>query len=206
MCRKKLQLAQAALGKADPILKKIIRRYGVCTLKPHRDYFHTLVCSIISQQISVKAAESIERKLLSTIGGSFDPKRLARLTTARFRQAGVSPQKMGYLKDLSRRWITGEVEHSRFARLSDEEVIAELVKVKGIGRWTAEMFLIFSLCRLDVLPVADLGFQRAVKLAYGIKKMPAERALKRLGESWRPYRSVATWYLWRSLENGQMKG
>jgi len=178
--------------------------YGTCTLKPHRNYFHTLVGSIISQQISVKAAESIERRLLEQNGGTFEPNNLMRLKTSQFHKAGVSPQKIRYLKDLSRKWLNGSIKHATFSNLSDEEIITELVKVKGIGRWTAEMFLIFSLGRLDVLPVDDLGFKKAIRKVYGSSAVPSERSIRRLGEKWRPYRSVATWYLWKSLDNKPM--
>ena len=160
----------------------------------------------MSQQISVKAAETIFRRLKEALGGRISPRRVLELNAKALRAAGVSGQKVSYLRDLAEKWTDRTITPQHFSRLSDEEIIETLTQVRGIGRWTAEMFLIFSLTRLDVLPVDDLGFQRAVQLAYGYRSLPAARTIRRIAEHWRPYRSIATWYLWRSLDNGLMKG
>ncbi|MDZ7268984.1 MAG: DNA-3-methyladenine glycosylase [candidate division KSB1 bacterium] len=193
--------AQRHLRRADPVLAQIIDRLGDCTLQPERRYFATLVEAILSQQLSVKAAATIHARLKNLLRGRINAQGILQLTDAQIRAAGISRQKTSYLRDLAAKWQNGLLHGRRLARLSDEEVIAALTRVKGIGRWTAEMFLIFSLGRLDVLPVDDLGFRQAVQQAYRLRKLPDARRLQQLAGKWRPYRSVATWYLWQSLDN-----
>ncbi|MCK6558074.1 DNA-3-methyladenine glycosylase 2 family protein [candidate division KSB1 bacterium] len=196
-----LAAAQRHLRRADPVLAQIIDRCGSCTLQPDRRYFASLVEAILSQQLSVKAAATIHARFKDLLGGQVESAGILQLTDAQIRAAGISRQKMGYLRDLSTKWQDGLLHGRRLARLTDDEVIAALTQVKGIGRWTAEMFLIFSLGRLDVLPVDDLGFRNAVKKAYRLRKLPEAKRLQQIAENWRPYRSVATWYLWQSLDN-----
>ena len=194
------------LRRADEALSRVIVRHGPCTLKPQKDYFAVLADAIVSQQISVKAAETIFRRLKEKMRGRVTPGQLLTLSADDLRNVGVSGQKSSYLRDLAEKWIDGTILPRRFSRMDDEAIIAMLTQVRGIGRWTVEMFLIFSLNRLDVLPVDDLGFQRAMQRVYGFRALPSTRTVRRIAEPWRPYRSIATWYLWRSLDNGLMKG
>jgi DNA-3-methyladenine glycosylase II len=192
--------AQRHLARRDPVLKRLIGIVGPCTLWFEPDGFVALARSIISQQISTKAAAAIRARLEQTLA----PQRVsaaAILAAAdeALRGAGLSAGKVRSLRDLAEKVRDGTVPLKRLHTLSDEEVIAHLVPVHGIGRWTAQMFLIFSLGRLDVLPVADLGLRAGVQRQYGLPDLPPPAALEELARPWQPYRSVATWYLWRSL-------
>ena len=196
--------AEKHLRRVDPVLAKIIAEQGQCVLKPDRRYFQSLVEAILSQQLSVKAAATISGRFRDLLTGQVLPAAILSLRDEQFRGVGISRQKMAALRDLSSKWQAGFVNPRRFARMSDEAIIAALTQVKGIGRWTAEMFLIFSLCRLDVLPLGDLGFRNAVKQAYRLRKLPEEKRLLKLAEKWKPYRAIATWYMWASLDNKPM--
>ncbi len=198
---KNFAAAEKHLRRVDPVLARIIKQQGRCTIKPDRRYFQSLVEAILSQQLSVKAAATIFGRFRALLGGKVLPEKILALREEQFRGVGISRQKTAALRDLSLKWQDGLVNSRRFARMSEEEIIAALTQVKGIGRWTAEMFLIFSLCRLDVLPVADLGFRNAVKRAYGLRKLPEPKRLNALAEKWKPYRAIATWYMWASLDN-----
>jgi len=194
-----LQQALAHLHRVDPLLSVAMHKTGPMVLKLERNKFKSLVRSIIAQQISTKAARSITAKLLALLPThQVTPEALAELTPEQFRSAGVSPQKIGYLTDLASKVTNGDVRLSRISRLSDEEVIAELIQVKGIGVWTAQMFLIFSLGRTDVFPHADLGIRMGLKRLHQLDDLPVHPAIQLLAEPWRPYASVASWYLWRS--------
>lgn len=188
----------------DPVLAAIIKRHGPCGLGEVRDrfdHFSMLVRAIVFQQLSTKAATTIHNRLLESVpGGKPDPVLVAALTDEQFRAAGISRQKALYLRDLCEKVGSGAVPLTQVDGLSDEEVITALTQVKGIGRWTAEMFLIFRLQRPDVLPLNDLGIINAIQRAYGLRKKPSPDRMRKLGEAWRPYRSVASWYLWRSLD------
>lgn len=194
------------LKHTDPVLRRLIGRLGPCELAQEceRNQFGALVDAILYQQLAYRAAQTIARRfrLLYALDGATRG-RLPRadellLTPKRkLRAAGVSRQKIGYLRDLARKAAGGKLKPGRFGRLSDDEVIENLTQVKGIGRWTVEMFLIFSLGRLDVLPVGDLGLQYGFKDAYRLRALPSERWMHRTAEPWRPYRTVATWYLWK---------
>lgn len=201
--------ARRALMRRDPVLAAIIRRHGPCALGDARDrfdHFAMLVRAIVFQQLSTKAATTIhDRLLLSMPGGGASPEALARLSDEQFRTAGISRQKAAYLRDLGLKVTTGVVALDAVDAMSDEEVITALTQVKGIGRWTAEMFLIFRLQRPDILPLGDLGIVTAIQKAYGLRKKPTPKRMQKLGEAWRPYRSVASWYLWRSLDNEPVK-
>ena len=193
--------AQNHLAQADPVLAAIISRHGPCTLQPQKKYFVALAKAILSQQLSVKAATTIFRRFKEKLDGHVTPEKILQLRLPQFRAVGISRQKTGYLRDLAAHWQAGHLAPRRLIKMSDEEVIAALTQVKGIGRWTAEMFLIFSLLRPDVLPVDDLGFRNAVQRAYGLRRLPEAKRLTQMASCWRPYRSVATWYLWASLDN-----
>src|SRR6266516_3184230 len=192
--------ATAYLSDIDPIMATAIERVGPCTLIPNPQLFETLVDAIISQQSSVKAADAIMTRLRSVLhaeaNGMISPEALSSLEEDTLRAVGLSPQKMRYIRDLTERVINGELDLERLSELDDETVITELVKVKGIGRWTAEMMLIFSLGRSDVLPVDDLGFLEGVREAYALEARPTPKEMRVRGEVWRPYRTFATWYMW----------
>ena len=186
------------LRKTDPIMRKVIRKAGPFKLNRQNDRFHALALAIVSQQISGKAARSVWAKL-KTIASPLSPERILELPIEELRKAGLSRQKASYLLDLANHVCDGRLRLNRIGRLSDEEVIEALVAVKGIGLWTAQMFLIFSLSRLDVLPHADLGLRTAIQRLYDLDALPDRETCHRIAEPWRPYASIATWYCWRSL-------
>jgi DNA-3-methyladenine glycosylase II len=196
--------ARRVLMRRDPVLAPIIRRY-----KDRRlidgvpvDPFSALVRTIVGQQLSTKAAATIHRRLLDLLpDGLATPAALDALNDAQLRQVGLSRQKSGYIRDLSMKAASGELPLEHLSEMSDEEVIEAITKVKGLGRWSAEMFLMFRLRRPDVLPVDDLGIVNAIHRLYKLRKRPDAKRIRKLGEAWRPYRTVACWYLWRSLEN-----
>jgi DNA-3-methyladenine glycosylase II len=191
--------AAAALAERDPVLRAVIARLPGLSLAPRVDPFMALARSIVGQQISVKAAQAIWNRLAARLG-EVSPASLNRVRRPALRACGLSTQKTDYLKDLARKFVDGELDASRWHALEDEILIAELTRVKGIGRWTAEMFLMFHLVRPDVLPVADLGLQRAMSLHYNRGRLMSAARMRKLGAAWAPWRSVATWYMWRSLD------
>jgi DNA-3-methyladenine glycosylase II len=194
--------AQRHLARRDAVLKALIRQVGGCTLVPDPDYFGSLVRSIIAQQISTRAAMAISARLRETLGRKgLTPSAILAAPTRTLRRAGLSANKVLSLRDLADKVRTRAVPLTRLEPLDDEAVIERLVEVRGIGRWTAQMFLIFSLGRPDVLPVDDYGLRTAVQKHYDLAELPRREALTELGEPWKPYRSVATWYMWRSLGN-----
>ena len=191
--------ATAHLARRDKVLRKLIRKFPEADLVSRGDAFQTLARAIVGQQISVKAAQSIWGRFAECVG-KVTPENVAAREDTALRACGFSGQKVSYVKDLARRFASGEVKPLRWGRLDDEAIIEELVAVKGIGRWTVEMFLIFHLKRPDVLPVDDLGLRRAMEREYNRGKPLTRDRMRELGEPWAPYRSVATWYLWRSLD------
>jgi DNA-3-methyladenine glycosylase II len=196
--------ARRILLRRDPILAALIRRHGPCGLAaaPRADHFSALVRAITFQQLSTKAASTIYNRMMTLMPeGAPTPAGFACVTDGQLRAAGMSRQKSAYLRDLCEKISSGTVDLAALEAMTDEDVIASLIKVKGIGRWSAEMFLIFRLLRPDVLPVGDLGILTAVQRAYKLRKRPSPDRLRKIGEAWRPYRSVASWYLWRSLDN-----
>ena len=195
--------ARRLLSRRDPVIRDLIRRHGPCGLADaqHEDAFTALTHSIISQQLSTKAAATIARRFDALFGGVPTPGAVAVVDDAQLRAVGLSAQKIRYMRDLCSRVSDGSLTLEKVNELSDEDVIQSLTQIKGIGRWTAEMFLMFRLHRPDVLPVDDLGILKAVQRAYGLRKLPRAERLTKIGEPWRPYRSVACWYLWASLEN-----
>jgi DNA-3-methyladenine glycosylase II len=195
--------ARRVLARRDPVIRDLMRRYGECGLaKAQRtDPFRALLHAIIAQQLSTKAAATIEARFAALFDGRPTAAAIAAMPDERLRVVGISPQKLGYIRDLCARTLDGSLSLEALDTLPDEEVIVALTNVKGIGRWTAEMFLMFRLHRPDVLPVGDLGIVKAVQRAYKLRLAPPPVRLTRLGENWRPYRSVACWYLWASLDN-----
>ena len=201
MNSKQIGHALRHLQRVDPVMRGVIRKAGPFRLRLRRDRFYSLVSSILSQQISGKAAASIRARLEEYVAPEkISPETLGRLTLAELRQIGASPQKSTYLLDLAERVRSGQLKLDRLARMADDEVIASLVQVKGIGVWTAQMFLIFSLGRLDVFPHDDLGVRSAIRNLYGLENLPDKETSHRIALPWRPYASVASWYCWRSLE------
>lgn len=198
--------AKRALAKSDPVLARIIRRHPRVALASRGDAFSTLARSIVGQQISVKAADAVWRRLLGACP-ELTPPAVLRKRAATLRNCGLSERKVEYLRDLASHFTRGRVDATAMQAMSDEAVIECLTDIRGIGRWTAEMFLIFNLLRPNVLPLDDLGLLRAISLNY-LDEMPTENLLRREGRAhverlaapWAPWRSVATWYLWRSLD------
>jgi DNA-3-methyladenine glycosylase II len=183
------------------VLHTVAKRVGPCQLKPNRDRFGMLVRSIISQQISVGAARAIRGRLENLAGaGGIRPETLAALTLPQLRSAGLSPQKASYIHDLAEKVVGGEVQLSQIGRLSDEAIIESLTQVKGIGRWTAQMFLIFALGRPDVFPIDDFGVRVAIARLYGLSEPPPRPQLLEIGAAWSPFASIGSWYCWRYLD------
>jgi DNA-3-methyladenine glycosylase II len=196
--------ARRLLMRRDPVLGAAIKRIGPCRMadRQRSDHLSALVGAIVSQQLSTKAAATIFARFLALFPDSQipDAAAIAAVDDAALRAVGLSGQKVGYLRDLSARIADGRLNLEELDALSDEIVIERLTAVKGFGRWTAEMFLMFRLHRPDVLPVGDLGIVNAVKKLYGLSKQPEAKRIQKIGEAWRPYRSVASWYLWQSLK------
>lgn len=195
--------ARRLLLRRDPVLAAVIRKHGPCGLAAAQraDHFSALVRAITGQQLSTKAAATIHARLAALMPGGVTPESLSRLSDEQMRGVGMSRQKGSYFRDLSAKVMSGALPLDALDAMDDEEVIAALTQVKGIGRWSAEMFLMFRLHRPDVLPVGDLGIVNAIKRVYGLRKTPTADRIRKIGEAWRPYRSVACWYLWRSLDN-----
>lgn len=195
------------LMRADKVLRRVMEEQGPIHPEVDRrgsrpDPYEALARAIVGQQLSTKAAASIWTKLLDQFGGRTPtPEQILRKRRETLRKAGLSAAKVEFLRDLAARLKGGELDLQRLSTLSDEDVIAELIEVKGIGRWTVEMFLIFHLGRPDVVSVGDLGIRRAVQLAYGMDDLPGPEELERIAEEWRPHRTLACLYLWRSLAN-----
>jgi DNA-3-methyladenine glycosylase II len=197
-----MKKAIAHLKKADPVLGTIINRVGAYAIQYREPVFQTLVRSIVYQQLHGKAALTIFNRLAEAAGEDpLTPASILRLRPARMRNLGLSPQKLAYIRELARETRRGQVDFELCATLDDDAVIEHLTQVKGVGVWTAHMFLIFALRRPDVLPTGDLGVRAAIKKAYNLAELPKPAEMERLAAAWRPYCSVASWYLWRSLEN-----
>jgi len=187
--------------KKDPKLAKIIKQVGDYNVKITKNRYQSLVEAIIAQQLSGSAAESILKKFKKLFKSKFPkPFEVIKTPDSKIRSTGLSKMKILYIKDLSKKIQSKQLNMRKISTKSDEYIIEHLTDVKGIGRWTAEMFLIFSLGRLDVLPVGDLGLKKGIQLMYSLKELPNEKEIERIAESWKPYRTVATWYLWKSLQ------
>jgi DNA-3-methyladenine glycosylase II len=195
--------ALSHLREADPVVARIIEQVGPFRLKRRPEPFQALVRAIVFQQLAGRAAQAIFDRFVALFGdgGGFpSPQDVLEVSPSRLRKAGLSRAKIAYLKDLAAHVADGRIDFRCLAPMDDETIIAELTRVRGIGRWTAEMFLMFNLGRRDVLPVDDLGFRNAVMKAYGMERRPTAKELRALAEKWRPHRSAAVWYLWQSVK------
>lgn len=195
--------AVAHLRKVDPVIARLIDTVGTCrlTLRDQGSHFDAIARSIVFQQLSGKAASTIHGRLEGLYGGRSPlPAELTVTSDEQLRGVGLSRGKSAYLKDLAARVVSGELPVETLHELSDEEVITALVRVKGIGRWTAQMFLMFRLGRPDVLPDLDLGIQKGIQKAYRLRKLPSPERVKKIGAKWAPHRTIASWYLWRLLD------
>ena len=200
---KKLCSAVEYLRNNDKIMSCIIDDVGRCTLKSTKDYFRSLVKSIVYQQLAVKAVRTIYDRFLDELGNELTPENVLKLKDNQFRKAGISGRKMSYLIDLSNKFLDGTINNKILHKLEDEELIEHLTQIRGIGRWSAEMFLIFSLTRPNVLPMDDLGFKKSVMINYNLRKMPSNDKIKKIAKNWGDYKSIAVWYLWQSVnKNG----
>lgn len=185
------------LLKKDPKLAEIIRSVGPYKIKLVKNPYESLVEAIITQQLSGKAADSISKRFRALYKRYPKPGEVLKTPNAKLAKAGLSKMKISYIKDLSEKIESKEIRLRSFQDMSDEQIVAELTKVRGIGRWTAEMFLIFSLGRQDVLPVGDLGLRKGMQMLHSLPDLPKDVQIEELAEKWRPYRTVATWYLWK---------
>ena len=195
--------ACAHLVKRDRVLKKLIPQFGEARLQNRGDAFTTLARSVVGQQISVKAAQAVWERFAAVVGGPaqrLSPAAVVPLDAASLRTAGLSARKSEYLLDLARHFESGAVHVNQWQKMSDDAIIDELVAIRGIGRWTAEMFLIFHLMRPNVLPLDDLGLIKGISLNYFSGEPVSRAEAREVGEAWAPFRSVATWYIWRSLD------
>lgn len=199
-----LLVAQQHLAKHDPIIGALIERFGDCKIAPHTDYYGELVSAIIGQQLSEKAGATIYKRFLTLFDGMLPtPEQIITTDTEAIRAIGCSYSKAGYMKDLAQHIIDGRLDLDHIATLPNDVVIEQLVAVKGIGEWSAHMFMMFSLGRLDILPTGDLGIRKGMVLNYGIEELPKPAAMHEIAlkNKWAPYQSVASWYLWQSLDN-----
>ena len=188
------------LKKSDAILASIIARVGPCKMAYRDPTFEMLARAIVFQQLSTKAARTIYGRLEEAAGGALTPESIQNLSVGEMRRAGLSRQKLGYIRDLAEHALSGKVDFARLPGMSDEEVLIALTDIKGVGVWTAHMFLLFSLRRPNVLPVGDLGVRMAIQRAYRKRKLPTPKQVEQIAKGWHPYCSYAAWYLWRSLE------
>jgi DNA-3-methyladenine glycosylase II len=195
-----MRKAIAHLKKSDPILSAVIVRTGVYRMRYSPPEFHTLAEAVVYQQLNGKAAVTIFKRFAALAGEPVMPEGILKLTDAQLRSVGLSRQKSSYLKDMAGRASRGELDFTRLPKMTDDEVIKHLTQVKGVGVWTAHMFLMFALRRPNVLPTGDYGIRLAIKRLYKKSKMPKPEVMMKIAKPWEPYRSVACWYLWRSLD------
>ena len=188
------------LNLSDPVLAAVITKVGPCRMEFGPPEFHSLAEAIVYQQLNGKAAVTIFKRFAALAGEPLTPEGILKLTDQQMRSAGLSKQKTSYLQDMSERARRGDLDFSRLHQFTDEEVIAHLTQVKGVGVWTAHMFLMFTLKRPNVLPTGDFGIRMAMKKLYRKRKMPTPEQMAKIAKAWEPHRSVACWYLWRSLE------
>jgi DNA-3-methyladenine glycosylase II len=199
---REIEAARRHLRKADSVMREIIDRVGPVKLRLERNRFAMLVRSIISQQISTAAARSIRRRLEELLApGTITPADIVKLKAHQLRSVGLSGQKVSYIQDLAKKVHSGEVSLQQIGRLTDERIIEQLTQVRGIGHWTAQMFLMFSLGRPDVFPHGDLGIRSAIRNEYGLDELPDRQQSMEIAQPWHPHATIASWYLWRSLES-----
>jgi DNA-3-methyladenine glycosylase II len=195
-----MRKAVTHLKKCDAILASVIARVGACKVTYREPTFEALARSIVFQQLSTKAARTIYGRFEEAAGGKVTPEAIQNMSVSEMRRCGLSKQKIGYIRDLAEHALSGKVDFNKLPSMSDEEVIIALTVIKGVGVWTAHMFLIFALRRPNVLPVGDLGVRTAIQRLYGKRKPPTPAQMEKIATSWHPYCSYAAWYLWRSLE------
>ena len=201
--RKRVDDAVARLRDGDPVLADLIDRHGPCTLQPSAPYFPVMVETVISQKLSTKAAKAIFGRLLHIVGRKAPrPADILDIPDDELLAIGFSRSKARYVKNIAAAFRWRRMGPRTFARMSDGEIMSSLTSIKGIGEWSAHMFLIFALGRLDVFPVGDLGLRNAMAGAYRLRRPPSPVRLNRIGDGWRPYRTIGTWYLWESYDNG----
>jgi DNA-3-methyladenine glycosylase II len=201
---KVMRKAAEHLSKHDLVLAPIIKKAGLCDIQPHKDYYWELVDSIISQQLSIKAARSIETRFLALYPGAMPaPEQILETPHETLRSVGLSNAKANYVRDLAQHIVEGELELEKLDKLSNDEIIAELTAVKGIGEWTAHMFLMFAMARLDILAVGDLGIKIGIRGLYGLDHLPSAEGIKQISEKnhWAPYETIACWYIWHTKDN-----
>lgn len=187
--------------KRDKILYQVIKSVGEYKIKQTKNPYESLVEAIITQQLSGATANSISKKFRQIYSKKFpSPRDVVKTPSITLHKAGLSKMKVNYIKDLSKKIDSGKLDLKSLKNLSDEDVVSTLIQVRGIGQWTAEMFLIFSLGRLDVLPVGDLGLQKGIQRLYSLEKSPSKKQIEKIATRWRPFRTVATWYVWKSLK------
>lgn len=200
-----MQEAADHLTKYDPVLAVVIAKYGLCDIKPHKNYYQELVDAIISQQLSVKAARSIEKRFCDLFGSTDfpPPEKILEKSVEELRTVGLSRGKATYILDLAQHVVDGRVKFDHLEDLTNQEIIDELTDVKGIGEWTAHMFLMFCMGRLDILAHGDLGIKNSIQKLYGLEHSPTPQEIQdiALKNNWHPYESVACWYIWQSLDN-----
>lgn len=201
MARVSFIAASEAIAKRDKVMRGLVKRHGPVRIpKSPVGHFHALAESIVYQQLAGKAAAAIFGRFRALFDGELKPEAVLKMSEKKLRGAGLSPNKMASIQDLSRKIVDGTLPLESVARLKDEELIEKLVVVRGIGRWTAEMFLMFQLRRMDVWPVDDYGVRKGYANAYGLKDLPKPKELMALGEIYRPYRTAAAWYCWRAVD------
>ncbi len=201
LSRQVIDIGVSHLREADPRLAAIIKRVGACTLRPRGQIYQSLFRSVLYQQLAGNAAAAIERRVKACFGGiTPPPAEFLAANTDALRAAGLSRQKLAYLCDLAAHFADGRLNARRLARLGDDDLIGAVTTVHGIGEWTAHMLLIFSLGRPDVLPVGDYGVRKGVQRLYRLHELPKPDKMERIAAPWRPYRSLASWYLWRSVD------
>ena len=191
--------AKRALARRDPVMGAIMRQHPGVYMQVRGEPFMTLARAICGQQISVKAAQSVWDRMVACCG-VISPEQVLSKPRPELRACGLSDRKTEYIADLAQHFVDGKIHARNWPQMSDEEIIAELTDVRGIGRWTAEMFLMFNLLRPDVFPLDDLGLQKGIRVSYFKGRKVSLARMRKLGDGWRPWRSVATWYLWRSLD------
>jgi DNA-3-methyladenine glycosylase II len=201
--QQELEAAQKHLAANDPVMAGLIETFGTPDINPHGDHYKQLLGSIIGQQLSVKAAASIRGRVLDFFGGQPTPQQLIDADKEKLRGFGLSYAKVNYVKDLAQHIIDGRLDMKHVSSLPNDELIDQLVAVKGIGVWSAHMFMIFGLGRLDILPVGDLGVRKGAMQLYKLRQLPSPARLEKLAKQngWTPYQSIAAWYLWQSLDN-----
>lgn len=202
--QQQLGCAESHLSNNDPALAVLMQKHGPCQISPHTDYYRQLLRAIIGQQLSVKAATTIYKRFLDLFNGAVPtPQQILETSAQSLRGIGCSYSKASYMHDLAQHIIDGRLDLEHIGALTNKEIISQLIAVKGIGQWSAHMFMIFSLGRLDILPTGDLGIRKAMMIQYELASLPTPAEMESIAANngWAPYQSVASWYLWRSLDN-----